>query len=203
MLKEQLLELLKAFHAAHPLVPGMDMEELRGKLVYALSPKIFRVVTDALIGEKLIAREENLLRLASHRVQLGGQEKSLMDKIKKLLGEQPLAPPDLKEIEKQAGVPRNRFNEVMRLLEREGAVVRITTDMYFLASSIEQLRQTLRKYLTEKGEMTAASFRDLIGSSRKYTIPLLEFFDRDGLTIRIGDIRRLKSAPPSDKVRPS
>jgi selenocysteine-specific elongation factor len=47
--------------------------------------------------------------------------------------------------------------------------------------------------------MTAASFRDLIGSSRKYTIPLLEYFDRDGLTIRIGDIRRLKSAPTSEK----
>jgi selenocysteine-specific elongation factor len=192
-LKEQILETLKAFHAAHPLVPGMDMEELRGKLLYSLSPKIFRAVTDALIDEKLIAREENLLRLAAHRVQLGGQEKSLMDKIKKLLGEQPLAPPDLKEIEKQAGVPRNRLNEVIRLLEREGAVVRVTTDMYFLASSIEQLRQTLRTHLTEKAEMTAASFRDLIGSSRKYTIPLLEFFDRDGLTIRIGDIRRLKA----------
>ena len=193
--KEQMLGLLKTFHAGHPLVPGMDMEELRGKLLYALSPKIFRVVTDTLINEKLIAREENLLRLAGHRVQLGGQEKTLMDKIKNLLGEQPLAPPDLKEIEKQAGVPRNRINEVIRLLEREGAVVRITTDMYFLASSIEQLRQTLRNYLTGKGEMTAASFRDLIGSSRKYTIPLLEFFDRDGLTIRIGDIRRLKAAP--------
>jgi selenocysteine-specific elongation factor len=198
-LKEQILESLKVFHAGHPLVPGMDMEELRGKLVYALSPKIFRAVTDTLINEKLIAREENLLRLASHRVQLGGQEKSLMEKIKNLLAEQPLAPPDLKEIEKQAGVPRSRLNEVIRLLEREGSVVRITTDMYFLASSVEQLRQTLRKYLTDKGEMTAASFRDLIGSSRKYTIPLLEFFDRDGLTIRIGDIRRLKSVPAGEK----
>ena len=88
---------------------------------------------------------------------------------------------------------------MIRLLERDGSVVRVTTDMYFLASSIEQLRQTLRKYLDEKGEMTAASFRDLIGSSRKYTIPLLEYFDRDGLTIRIGDIRRLKSAPTSEK----
>ena len=198
-LKEQVLELLKAFHAGHPLVPGMDMEELRGKLFYALSPKIFRVVIDTLISEKLIARDENLLRLASHRVQLGGQEKTLMDKIRKLLGEQPLAPPDLKEIEKQAGVPRNRLNEVIRLLEREGAIVRITTDMYFLASSVEELRLTLRKYLTEKGEMTAASFRDLIGSSRKYIIPLLEFFDRDGLTIRIGDIRRLKSVSAVEK----
>jgi selenocysteine-specific elongation factor len=96
-------------------------------------------------------------------------------------------------------VPRARLNEVIRLLEREGSVVRVTTDMYFLASSIDQLRQTLRTHLTEKGEMTAASFRDLIGSSRKYTIPLLEYFDRDGLTIRIGDIRRLKSPSSVDK----
>ena len=114
-------------------------------------------------------------------------------------GEQPLAPPDLKEIEKQAGVLRPRLNEVIRLLERDGSIVRVTTDMYFLASSIATLRHRLKEYLTTKGEMTAASFRDLIGSSRKYTIPLLEYFDRDGLTIRIGDIRRLKSAPTSEK----
>src|SRR5262245_21592248 len=194
-LRDQILKILKEFHASHPLIPGMDMEELRGKLIFELSPKIFRVVVDLLINEKLIAKEENLLRLATHRVQLGGQEKTLMDKIKKILGDQPLAPPDLKEIEKQAGVPRNRLNEVIRLLEREGSVVRVTTDMYFLTSSIEQLRTTLRKFLAEKGEMTAASFRDLISSSRKYTIPLLEYFDRDGLTIRIGDIRKLKTAP--------
>jgi selenocysteine-specific elongation factor len=198
-LKEQLLKILKEFHAGHPLIPGMDMEELRGKLIFELSPKLFRVVVDLFINEKLIAKEENLLRLASHRVQLGGQEKTLMDKIKKILGEQPLAPPDLKEIEKQAAVPRNRLNEVLRLLEREGSVVRVTTDMYFLASSIEELRTTLKKFLSEKGEMTAASFRDLIGSSRKYTIPLLEYFDRDGLTIRIGDIRKLKSASSAAK----
>jgi len=191
-LKDQLLKTLKEFHAAHPLVPGMDMEGLRGKLVYELSPKIFRVVIEIFINEKLIGKEENLLRLASHKVQLGGQETVLMEKIKKLLGEQPLAPPDLKEIERQAGVPRNRLTEVVRLLEREGSVVRVTTEMYFLASSIDQLRATLVQFLTEKGEMNAAAFRDLIGSSRKYTIPLLEYFDRVGLTIRIGDIRKLK-----------
>jgi selenocysteine-specific elongation factor len=198
-LKEQLVKTLKEFHASHPLVPGMDMEELRGKLIFQLSPKLFRVVVDQFINEKLIAKEENLLRLASHKVQLGGQETVLMDKIKKILGEQPLAPPDLKEIEKQAAVPRNRLNEVIRLLERDGSVVRVTTDMYFLASSIEQLRGTLVRFLAEKGEMNAAAFRDLIGSSRKYTIPLLEYFDRAGLTIRIGDIRKLKTSAAAAK----
>jgi selenocysteine-specific elongation factor len=200
-LREQMLRLLKAFHSTHALVPGMDMEELRGKLRWELAPKVFRAVIELFLGEKIIGREENLLRLATHRVQLGGQEKVLMDKIKQILGIQPLAPPDLKELEKQAGVSRQRLTEVIRLLERDGSVVRVTTDMYFLASSIEQLRATLKNYLTDKGEMTAASFRDLINSSRKYTIPLLEYFDRDGLTIRIGDVRRLKSSPPADRAR--
>jgi len=200
LLREQMLSTLKQFHAAHPLVPGMDMEELRGKLDYALSPKTFRAVVEVLIAEKLIGREENLLRLAGHRVQLGGQEKTLMDKIRKILGADPLAPPDLKEIEKQTGVPRGRLNEVMRLLERDGSVVKIASDMYFLASSIEQLKHTLRRYLGEKGEITAAAFRDLIGSTRKYTIPLLEYFDRDGVTIRIGDVRRLKAPAAGEKT---
>jgi selenocysteine-specific elongation factor len=193
--RESLLATLKAFHAGHPLVPGMDMEELRGKLPYELSLKVFRVVIDTLAGEQAIAKEENLVRLASHRVQLGGQEKNLMERIKKILGEQPLAPPDLKDVEKQLGVNRAKLTEVVRLLERDGSLVRVTSDMYFLASSIDQLRATLKNFLSEKGEMTAASFRDLIGSTRKYTIPLLEYFDRDGLTIRVGDVRRLKGQP--------
>jgi selenocysteine-specific elongation factor len=197
-LGERILTQLKDFHAAHPLVPGMDMEEMRGKLAYELTPKFFRVVVDLLTQEKTLSREENLVRLASYQVKLSGAEKLLMDKIRKILGAEPLAPPDLKEIEKQAGVTRNRLNELLRILEREGSVVRVTAEMYFLTSAIDRLRTMLIKYLIDKGEMPASAFRDLIGSSRKYTIPLLEYFDRDGLTVRIGDLRRLKTpAPPA------
>ncbi|HSE87697.1 MAG TPA: selenocysteine-specific translation elongation factor [Candidatus Binatia bacterium] len=198
-LKNKLLATLTEFHKTHPLLPGMDMEELRGKLPYALSAKIFRAIVDTLLSEKIIAKEENLLRTVEHRVQLGGQEKSLMERIKKILGEQPMAPPDLKEIEKQLGVNRNKLTEVIRLLERDRSVIRIATDLYYLSSTVDQVRAVLRKFLSEKGEITAGSFRDLIGSSRKYTIPLLEYFDREGLTIRIGDTRRLKSSPAAGK----
>jgi selenocysteine-specific elongation factor len=74
-MKERLLATLQEFHTGHPLVPGMEMEELRGKLGYDLSPKIFRVIVDLFMRDKLIAREENLVRLTSHQVKLGGQEK--------------------------------------------------------------------------------------------------------------------------------
>ena len=198
-LKDKILATLEEFHKTHPLVPGMDMEELRGTLPYTLSAKIFRAIVDTLLAEKTIAKEENLLRTAQHRVQLGSQEKSLMERIKKILGDQPMAPPDLKEIEKQLAVNRNKLTEVIRLLERDGSVIRVATDLYYLPSTVDQVRTVLKKFLSEKGEIAAASFRDLIGSSRKYTIPLLEYFDREGLTIRIGDIRRLKSSTSGGK----
>ena len=197
--KNKIISTLGEFHKTHPLVPGMDMEELRGKLPYLLSAKIFRAIVDTLIADKSLAKEENLLRLAAHRVQLGGQEKSLMDRIKKTLGEQPMSPPDLKDIEKQLGVSRNKLAEVLRLLERDGSVIRVATDLYYLSSTVDQVRAILKKFLAEKGEIAAASFRDLIGSSRKYTIPLLEYFDREGTTIRIGDIRRLKASASAGK----
>ena len=122
-----------------------------------------------------------------------------MERIKKILGEQPLTPPDLKDVEKQLGVSRGKLTEVIRLLERDRSVIRVATDLYYLSSSIDQVRALLKKFLAEKSEITAASFRDLIGSSRKYTIPLLEYFDREGMTIRIGDIRRLKAGVSSEK----
>jgi selenocysteine-specific elongation factor len=199
--KIRIVSALKDFHTNHPLVPGMEMEELRGKLPYELSPKIFRVIVDAVVSEKAAAKEGNLLRLPAHRIQVGGQERSLMEKIKNLLGEQPMSPPDLKEIEKQLGVSRNKLNEVIRLLERDGSVVRVTTDLYFLSSCVDKVKGILYRFLTEKGAISAAAFRDLLGSSRKYTIALLEYFDREGTTIRIGDIRRLKSVTAPDKLR--
>jgi selenocysteine-specific elongation factor len=191
--KMRLVKVLKDFHAVHPLVPGMEMEELRGKLPYDLSPKTFRVVIDLLLSEKAAAKEGNLLRLPAHHIQLGGAEQSLMEKIKRMLGEQPMAPPDLKEIERHLGVSRSRLNEVIRLLERDGSIARVATDLYFLSSCVDKVRSVLYTFLSEKGEITAAAFRDLLGSSRKYTIALLEYFDREGTTIRVGDIRRLKS----------
>jgi selenocysteine-specific elongation factor len=190
---------LKDFHASRALVPGMDMEELRGKLPFQLSPKVFRVVVDVLVAEKSIAKEDNLLRLAQHRVQLGGQEKSLMERIRQILNAQPMAPPELKEIEKQLGVGRGKLAEVIRLMERERSIVRVATELYFPSASVEKVKTVLCKSLAEKGEISAAAFRDLLGSSRKYTIALLEYFDREGVTLRIGDVRRLKAPLAREK----
>ncbi len=83
------------------------------------------------------------------------------------------------------------------MMEREGSIVRITTELYFLPESVDRVKAVLYKYLSEHKEINAATFRDLLSSSRKFTIALLEHFDREGITIRIGDTRKLKSPPPA------
>ena len=94
------------------------------------------------------------------------------------------------------GIGRGKLTEVVRLMERQGNLVRVATDLYFLRESVDRVKAVLYKYFSEHEEISAATFRDLLGSSRKYTIALLEHFDREGVTIRIGDARRLKSSPP-------
>ena len=196
-LKEKILANLKVFHGSHPLAPGMDMEELRAKLPYEIPPRLFRSLLDQLAGLKAIAREGNFLRLPEHKVQLRDEERSITEKIKGALRRNPLAPPDLKEIEKEVGIGRAKLMEVIRVMEREGSIVRITTELYFLPESVDRVKAVLYKYLSEHKEINAATFRDLLSSSRKFTIALLEHFDREGITIRIGDTRKLKSPHPA------
>jgi selenocysteine-specific elongation factor len=187
------LKLVGAFHKAQPLAPGMDMEDLRAKLRSGLSPGVYRFLIDQRVAAKALAREGNLVRLPGHSVNVGGAEKALMDKIRGILGKDEMAPPDLPGIEKETGALKPKLIEALKLLEREGGVVRVGPELFFLAGTVEKIKTSLRTHLAEHGTITAAGFRDLIGSTRKYVIPFLEYFDRTGFTIRVGDNRKLKS----------
>jgi selenocysteine-specific elongation factor len=80
-------------------------------------------------------------------------------------------------------------------MERLQRIVRVAPELYFLRTPLDQLRGALTRHLLRTSEITPGAFRDLFGTSRKYTIPLLEYFDREGVTVRIGDVRKLRRAP--------
>ncbi len=191
--RERLRAALEEFHQGHPLAPGMDLEEVRARLAGGASARLFRDLADLLAGEGVCVREGNHLRLPGHRVEMGAREKSLSAEITAALGRNPLAPPYLKEMEKALGVERPKLNEVIRVMERQGEVVRVTTELYYLKDSIDRIKADLYSYFETHEEMSAATFRDILQSSRKYTIPVLEHFDRTGVTMRVGDVRKLKA----------
>ena len=202
-LKEKVLSALQEFHASHPLAPGMDMEELRVNLPYDIAAKLFRDLIELLGSEGVLARDGSFVRLPEHRVQMNAEEQSLSSQVQAILARNPGSPPDLKQIEKEVSPARGKLPEVIRVMEREGTVVRVASDLLFLRSYVDKIKADLYKYLSAHGEITAATFRDLIGSTRKYTIGLLEYFDRTGITTRVGDVRRLRSASPQGTVEVS
>jgi selenocysteine-specific elongation factor len=184
---------LAEHHLGHPLAPGMDVEDLRARLRYMVTPRLFRMCLEQLEGQKTIVREGSILRLPDHGAELGAREQALAQHIVRLLSIDPLAPPDVRQIEAETGRPRASVLEVLGVMERQRTLVRVSSELYFLADAIVSVKAAIHDSLLAKSELTPAGFRDLLGTSRKYTIPLLEYLDREGITVRVGDVRRLKN----------
>lgn len=112
----------------------------------------------------------------------------LEDELKKGWGEAPT----IKELCERLNLTEKQLFEHLAMLCREGRAVKVKSDVYYAPGAIAEIREKLIARLREKGEITPPEFRDLTGLSRKFMIPLLEFFDGEKLTIRLGDKRVLR-----------
>lgn len=184
---------IRAWHAARPLSPGLDIEEARSALEPKPSARILRQLIDELERQGAIAREGSVLRLPSHRVQVTGEDRAIVDRISSALLGSPLAPPDVQQLSEALGVDRAKLLLLLKTMEQQQQVVAIAPDLYLDAGAVRRLRDELAR--DPGAALTPAAFRDRYKTSRKYSIPLLEYFDRTGLTVRIGDVRRLRQPP--------
>ncbi|MFI5351871.1 MAG: selenocysteine-specific translation elongation factor [Candidatus Binatales bacterium] len=194
--KRFMLDALAAYHRAHPLDPGMEMEAMRERLPYEIAARDFRAVVDRVSLESEIVREESTLRLKSHRVQLGGSEGALGARIEQVLREAGFQPPDVKQLGealKLAPSDTARLKTLLATLERQGRLVKVASDLYFDCGALESARARLIEHLHANPEITAARYRDLLGASRRFAIALLDYFDHAGVTTRVGDARRLRT----------
>jgi len=191
-LTTEVTKTLTAFHQTTPLARGMEMESLRSQLSFPFSPKVFRAVTDKLVAEEIAVREGSSLRLPSHQVTLSSGEQEIAVQLERLLQEGEFTPPEVKELEEKLKVPRKLLVDLLSVLESRGAVAKVTADLYLSGAILEQAKTVLVDHLKTEGEISAATFRDVLSVSRKIAIPLLEYFDRSGLTMRVGDVRKLR-----------
>ena len=193
-LRERLLSALQAAHTADPLAPGKEMEELRERLPERIPPKLFRAAVEQFAMEHVIAREGSLLRLPAHRVSLRDEAQHAAERVMALLAERPLAPPDIPQMTRETGLDRTRLLQVLRVLERAQSVVRVGLDLYYLPDTLERLKHVVREEFSGRAEITPAAFRDRLAITRKHAIPLLEYLDREGVTVRLGAARRVKAS---------
>ncbi|HEY8516849.1 MAG TPA: selenocysteine-specific translation elongation factor [Candidatus Binatia bacterium] len=185
-------EVLRHYHRVHPLESGMEAEALRSRLRVPVPPRLFRPVLERLEAEGVLVREQALVRLPTHKVELAQDDADVATRVARALESGGFTPPDVKQIQKDLDLTYSRLLEVLRVLERQGRVVRVGPDLWYASAALEQARVKLREFLASRPEITVAEYRTLLGASRKYALALLEYFDSIALTIRVGDARKLR-----------
>ncbi len=192
-LRKEMFTYLHNYHQANPLKAGMPKEELKSKFPALQGLKLFNFVLNQTIKENEIIQEEKTVRLASHTVSLGDDQADIKKRILDVYRESQLTPPYFKEISEMLGVEASHTKEVLMLLLEEGLILKAKEDLYFYSEAVKALQQKLVDFLVAHGEITTPQFKEMTGVSRKYLIPLIEFFDAQNVTIRIGDTRKLRS----------
>lgn len=186
----QILETLAEYHKKYPLKAGLQKEELRSRTAGAKNQRLFVSLVNRLIKDGTLVQEKESLRLKEHRVTLAADQEKTRKEIKEIYRKSGLQPPYFKEIkERFAG---STGPEVLEFMVKDGVLVKVKEDLYFYKESVGQLEKKLVDFLREKGEITTPQFKEMTGISRKYTIPLIEYFDRCQLTVRVGDNRVLR-----------
>jgi len=185
-------EHLAKYHADNPLKAGMPKEELKSKFPQLTDPKVFNLVLNQMIKSDQIAQEENTVRLSDHRVSLGADQADIRKKIQGIYKSGGLQPPYFREVPKLLGVDPNHTKDVMLLLVEEGQIVKTKDDLYFHIDAITELKNRLVDFLKSNQEITTPQFKEMTGASRKYVIPLIEYFDASKVTLRVGDSRKLR-----------
>jgi selenocysteine-specific elongation factor len=183
---------LADFHSANPLKAGMSKEELKTKFPPYLTAKLFNLTLTQMIKENEIVQEENTVRLASHAVSLGGKQADIKDKILDTYQKSGLQPPYFKELAKSLDADAKRARDVLMHLVDEGSIVKVKEDLFFHVKAINDLKNRLVGFLEAQGEITTPQFKEMTAVSRKYVIPLAEYFDSTNVTLRVNDVRKLR-----------
>jgi selenocysteine-specific elongation factor len=180
-LYERVPKELKLFHQDYPLRLGMDREELRSRL--QVQPAVFTPLREKLASDGRIVESGTLLRLPEHHVRfLPEQEKSIAQ-LMALFEAQKTASPSVKECQAIVG------EAVYYALADMGRIKPLSEDVVYSTETYIDLIGQLSEHLLQRGSITAAETRDLIGASRKYAIALLEHMDELRITRRVGDVR--------------
>ena len=182
---------IKNFHRREPLARGISRETLREQIFAFVPPEIFRRALEKLIEGGQIAVDQDAVRLISHNQNLQPADEKLRDKLKQIYDTAEFVVPTLDEALAQATanttITKTHARKIFQLLLDANEIARVTPELYFSRRALEDLRRKLRVGQT----IDVAEFKTIAGISRKYAIPLLEFFDRERWTRRVGDKREI------------
>jgi selenocysteine-specific elongation factor len=190
-IRQRLIRIVNEFHNTNPESPGITPEQLLE--TSGLKKDVFDGILKMLIGEgKLLERKERLA-LAEHIEHFSDTQQKQIRDIETLFKKRYFDPPEIQEVIEYAKITQENVRKIFKILVEQQKLIRIENDMFFHFDAVKQARETLISYVNQQGGLESVKFKYLLNTTRKFAIPLLDYFDRIGLTRRDGYTRYLRN----------
>ncbi len=180
---------LEAYQRSYPLRPGYPKEDMRSRHFPAISGKTFNAILKQLETHGQINSSNNLLVLPGFKPEPSETDQRRLEQINTAMNQRLFNPPSPEELRQELGLEEDYFQELLAYLVNEQQLVKINQDVYFSTDAIEEGKRRLEQYFATEKELSLATGRDLFDTSRKYALPLVEYYDRIRFTRRVGDMR--------------
>jgi selenocysteine-specific elongation factor len=194
-LRSGVMAQLAAHHAAAPDQPGLQPERLRLATPGKPPASAFRAIIEALFRTGAVEQDGPWLRLSTHRATLSAQDERLWQRARELIAAERFRPPRTRDLAHALAVPEAAMRATLKRVRRMGRLIEVAPDQFFLSETVAEMVGIAASIAAADaaGTLTAAEFRDRLANGRKVAIQILEFFDRAGVTLRIGDERRVRN----------
>jgi len=188
-----MMEKVKNHHQSNPLLPGVSREELRTKCNQLFSKSLCEVIIEELLTKGQLVSDGHWIRTSDFEIRLSSAQEQSITQIEEMLRSANFQTPRIEEISNRLNLSPDETKELVSIMVSTGKIVRVGPDLLFLNEQIFKAKQLLNENFQTHPEITVGEVSGLLGSTRKYVVPLLEYFDREGFTERREDVRIKKA----------
>jgi len=197
--QEKLAEHLRQYYLQNPLRRGLTAEELRTGLARGMESRRFQALLAGLLATGRFVLHGDVVSLADHTVVLTAAQEELAAQVERQLTAGRFAPPSPSELADALGANEVVIEELLGYLVDENRLTKVSDELYLPAETVEELRRRVAEFFRGHDTMTAAELRDLLGTTRKYALPIAGYLDTTGVTRRVGDVRVAGPAMPEGR----
>lgn len=192
ILNKECLDYLAAYHRREPMRQGISRAELASSFGQTMHPRLVHFLMERLVRSEQIVLEGDVLRLPDHVVSLAADQSGLRALMEQTFIQAGLTPPTLKAFLEENKLTQRDAGPMFRLLQEEGILVKVSEEFYYSRAAMDDIIGRVREFFATNQELGPQDFRELTNLTRKFAIPVLEYLDKEKITMRVGDKRQLR-----------
>ncbi len=190
-LTEETLARVSVFHKNNPLAKGIPREELRKRIYDGLPAELFKHCLETLVENRKLSMQKDTVSLFGHEVQLSAEGEHLREQIEAVHKRSGFQPPSLQELQSSIDADPEEVRRIFYWMIKEQILIKISEDFVYHQSTLEDIKEKIKSRFEPGMRFNVADFKEILDLTRKHSIPLLEYLDREKFTRRQGNERIL------------